>query len=271
MVKLSELISSMELLWPPARAEDWDAPGLVCGDPQRQIARVLLSVDVTSELIGEAIGNFDLVIAHHPFLMRGVTSISEEKGKGSVIASAIRSDVAIFAAHTNADITQTGVSASLAESLGVLDAVALVPVEGESIGHGRIGSLQRPMPLGEFARLIAKTLPASASGVRVAGDYSKMIQRVAVCGGAGDSFITAATEAGAEVYVTADLRHHVVQEARESAILTPNQMALIDVSHWASEWPWLEVAARELRKLHPHITFEVSDLRTDPFDFVITQ
>ena len=271
MTKISDLVSSMDSLWPPEAAEGWDSPGLVCGDPTREVSRVLLSVDVTAELIGEAAGGFDLVIAHHPFLMRGVKSISEATAKGGVLASAIRADLAIFAAHTNADITATGVSSSLAAALGVLDAVALVSTDSASVGHGRIGTLAAPMPLGEFARIVARSLPASASGVRVAGQYAQMIQRVAVCGGAGDSFIDAASAAGADVYVTADLRHHVVQEAREAAALSANQMALIDVSHWASEWPWLEVAARELRKLHPQVTFEVSDLRTDPFDFVITQ
>ena len=261
----------MDALWPPATAENWDTPGLVCGDPSRDVSRVILSVDVTAELINEVAGRFDLLVAHHPFLMRGVTSLSEASAKGAALATAIRADLAIFAAHTNADITATGVSASLAAALGILDDVALVPTSGDSVGHGRIGMLASPMPLGEFARIVARSLPASASGVRVAGDYSKIIQRVAVCGGAGDSFIDAASAAGAEAFVTADLRHHMVQEAREKAALSRHDMALIDVSHWASEWPWLEVAARELRKLHPQVTFEVSDLRTDPFDFVITQ
>jgi putative NIF3 family GTP cyclohydrolase 1 type 2 len=94
---------------------------------------------------------------------------------------------------------------------------------------------------------------------------------VAVCGGAGDSFIQAATSAKADVYVTADLRHHVVQDAREAAALSDGTPAIIDVSHWASEWLWLEQAAQELRKLHPEVEFEVCDLRTDPWDFVITQ
>ena len=97
------------------------------------------------------------------------------------------------------------------------------------------------------------------------------MKTVAVCGGAGDSFIAAAASAGADVYVTADLRHHVVQEARESALLGDNPLALVDVSHWASEWLWLSAAASQLQAVHPSVEFVVSDLRTDPFDFVITQ
>lgn len=97
------------------------------------------------------------------------------------------------------------------------------------------------------------------------------IQRVAVCGGAGDSFISAAMLAEADVYVTSDLRHHPVQDAREQANLSGGTPAIIDVAHWASEWLWLEVAADQLAKLFPNVQFVVSQIRTDPWDFVVTQ
>jgi len=272
MATLSELISTFERLWPLAGAEGWDAPGLVTGDANAQVKRVLLSVDVTADLIAEAIGDFDLVLSHHPYLMRGVTSIAQTNAKGSVLSTAIRNDLAIYAAHTNADIVSHGVSAAMASTLGLVDALPLVPSASDpKIGHGRIGRLAQPMLLGEFARHIAKTLPATATGVRVAGAYAQQVSLVALCGGAGDSFIDAAVAANADVYVTSDLRHHVVQETREAASLNGFQPALVDVSHWAAEWLWLEVAAEQLRALHPNLEFVVSDLRTDPFDFVITQ
>ncbi|MFM6971090.1 MAG: Nif3-like dinuclear metal center hexameric protein, partial [Rhodoluna sp.] len=139
----------------------------------------------------------------------------------------------------------------------------------EVIGTGRVGNLPSEIKLGDFARLIAKVLPSTATGIRVAGDYEKSICRVAVCGGAGDSFIDAAIDSGADVYVTSDLRHHPTQEAREK--IGPEGMALVDVSHWASEWLWLEVAAEQLENLFPNVQFVVSQLRTDPWDFVVTQ
>jgi putative NIF3 family GTP cyclohydrolase 1 type 2 len=127
------------------------------------------------------------------------------------------------------------------------------------------------MQLGDFARLIAKVLPSSASGVRVAGNYEQIVSKVAVSGGAGDSFIGAAQESGADVFVTADLRHHPAQDAKEHALVARSPMALIDVSHWASEWLWLDVAAEILAKDFSNIQFVVSQIRTDPWDFVVTQ
>ena len=270
MTRLRDLIDAFESLWPLAGAESWDAPGLVCGDQESEVSRVLLSVDVTGELVAEAAGRFDLILAHHPFLMKGVSSVSESTAKGRTLTSAIRADLAIYSAHTNADIVEDGVSASLALLLGVTNATPLVKVD-ELVGHGRIGNLASKSTLGEFARLVARVLPATASGVRVAGNYEMQVGRIALCGGAGDSFISHAVSQNADVYLTSDLRHHVIQDAREDARLNGGKPAIIDVSHWASEWLWLNIAADKLREIFPHTTFEVSDLRTDPFDFVVTQ
>jgi putative NIF3 family GTP cyclohydrolase 1 type 2 len=113
-------------------------------------------------------------------------------------------------------------------------------------------------------------LPATATGIRVSGDFDAMVSTVAVCGGAGDSLLSEPEVLAADVYVTSDLRHHPASEARENARLGHGP-ALIDVSHWASEWLWLEVAASQLRDALPGVSVEVSELRTDPWDFVVTQ
>lgn len=271
-VELGQLTAAFEKLWPRGGAEDWDAPGLVTGKESQRVSRVLLTVDVTSEIIAESIdGEFDLVFAHHPYLLRGINSLAESTAKGATLSNAIRAGVSIFAAHTNADIVENGVSAVMAEALGLQNASPLVAGQQESVGHGRIGNLAAPIKLGDFARLIAKVLPSTATGIRVAGDFDQEIESVAVCGGAGDSFIAAAGSAGADVYVTSDLRHHPVQDAREQSLLSGGVPALIDVSHWASEWLWLEVAAKQLSKLFPNVQFVVSQIRTDPWDFVVTQ
>jgi dinuclear metal center YbgI/SA1388 family protein len=271
-VELGQLTAAFEKLWPLSGAEEWDTPGLVTGNPSQRVSRVLLTVDVTSEIITESIdGEFDLVLAHHPYLLRGVNSLAETFAKGATLSNAIRAGVSIFSAHTNADVVATGVSAVMAEAFGIQNAKPLVATAGASIGHGRIGHLAAPIKLGDFARLIAKVLPSTATGVRVAGNFDQEIKSVAVCGGAGDSLIGAAVAAGADVYVTSDLRHHPVQDAREQSLLSGGTPAMIDVAHWASEWLWLEVAAGQLSKLFPNVQFVVSQIRTDPWDFVVTQ
>ncbi|MEN9955558.1 MAG: hypothetical protein RLY34_365 [Actinomycetota bacterium] len=271
-VELSHLISEFENLWPIEGAESWDNPGLVSGYGNQRISRVLLSVDVTGEILGEAQdGEFDLVLAHHPYLLRAVQTISESNPKGALLAKAIRSDISIYAAHTNADIVEAGVSHALAQAFGLENIEPLVPSGSQNVGHGRVGSLPKAAKLGDFARSLAKILPSTASGVRVSGNYEQIVQRVALCGGAGDSFIGNAFEAQADVYVTSDLRHHPTQDAKERSGLNQNPLALIDVSHWASEWIWLEVAAAQLASIFPNVQFVVSEIRTDPWDFTVTQ
>ena len=95
----------------------------------------------------------------------------ENTAKGALLAQAIRSNLALYAAHTNADIVHGGVSDVLAKTLGLKNSKPLVSSTTALVGHGRIGTLENPMPLGEFARFVAKQLPATATGVRVAGDY----------------------------------------------------------------------------------------------------
>ena len=271
-VLLSELIDAFDQLWPRDQAESWDAPGLVVGHPGQPVSRILLTVDVTSEILDEAIdGGFDLIVAHHPLLMRGIKFASEDTAKGSILSRAIRANVAIFAAHTNADIVEDGVSDTLAKAFGLKDIKPLVATAKAGEGHGRIGSLENPVSLGDFSRFISKVLPSTALGVRVAGDYDRQIETVALCGGAGDSFIEAAMSSGADVYVTSDLRHHPVQEAIETAAASDREFALIDISHWAAEWLWLDSANRQIHQRFDSLQVITSELRTDPWTFAVTQ
>jgi len=271
-VRLADVLSTVERLWPVAGAEPWDAPGLVTGDPSREVERVLLTVDAVAATIDEAVaGGADLVVAHHPLLLRGVTSIAEDRYKGALLAKLIRADCALVGAHTNADIVETGTSAVLADRLGLVDAAPIVPNAADAArGLGRVGRLAEPTTLGRLARRLAELLPPTATGVRVAGGFDDPVETVAVCGGAGDSLLAHEAVRTADVYVTADLRHHPASEAREQAVLGGGP-ALVDVSHWASEWLWLDAAARELREAHPELEVVVSDLRTDPWDFQVVQ
>lgn len=133
-------------------------------------------------------------------------------------------------------------------------------------GGGRVGELAEPMPLRTFADLVAATLPATAHGVRVAGDPGRSVRRVAICGGAGDSLLAAADASGADVYLTSDLRHHRASEHLESG-----GCALVDVAHWAAEWMWLPQAARLLEQDAAAAGFAlgttVSTTVTDPWTF----
>lgn len=271
---LASVRETVERLWPLSGAEAWDAPGLVAGDPSAPVERILLAVDAVQATVEEAVdGGADLLITHHPLLLRGVTSVAEDRYKGAILARLIKADCALIAAHTNADVVADGTSAVLAAALGITDAVPIAPSAaglGGRTGIGRVGALAEPTTLGALARRLAELLPATAGGIRAAGDYQQPVSTVAVCGGAGDSLLGTDAVRGADVYITADLRHHPASEAREQAAVGGGP-ALLDVSHWASEWLWLDVAAGQLRAELPGIVVEVSDLRTDPWDFAILQ
>jgi putative NIF3 family GTP cyclohydrolase 1 type 2 len=130
------------------------------------------------------------------------------------------------------------------------------------VGIGRITSLPHPEPLRDFVARVAARLPATAWGVRAAGEPELPVTRVAVCGGAGDSLLDVVAAADVQAYVTADLRHHPADEHRRAS-----PVALVDVAHWASEYPWCAQAA-ELLCAHfgVALSVRVSEIRTDPWN-----
>jgi dinuclear metal center YbgI/SA1388 family protein len=268
---VAEVNAVIERLWPIAGAEAWDAPGFLVGSPMAPVRSIHLAVDAVAESIDEAVAlEADLLIVHHPLLLRGVTTVAEDHYKGAMVAKLIRANCALVAAHTNADVVETGTSGVFASLLGLTDVAPIVPSAEPGRGIGRTGVLPEPTTLGALARRLGELLPATASGIRVAGEYAQPIQRVALCGGAGDSLLGSPAVLDADVYITSDLRHHPASESRANSRLSGGP-ALIDVSHWASEWLWLETAATELRDALPDLTVTVSDLRTDPWDFAVVQ
>ncbi|MGB8388592.1 Nif3-like dinuclear metal center hexameric protein [Mycobacterium sp.] len=141
------------------------------------------------------------------------------------------------------------------------DILALVPPPGDA-GLGRIGTLAHPEPLRRFVSRVSAALPPTSWGVRAAGNPDMPVSRVAVCGGAGDSLLAAAAGADVNAYVTADLRHHPADEHRRAS-----DVALVDVAHWASEFPWCNQAADILRsRFGAALPVRVCTIRTDPWN-----
>lgn len=367
---VGDVIAALEAAYPPALAADWDAVGLVCGDPAEPVSSVLFAVDPVPETVAEAVEGHQLLVTHHPLLLRGVHGVGADTPKGALVHRLIRAGTALYTAHTNADAADPGVSDALAGALGLTVAGPLVgaaeppldkivtfipvgpaiqavhdalsaagagqigdyshcsfatagtgqfkPLDGahptigeigrlervaetklemvlprhkraavvaalrashpyeepafdvleladlpSARGLGRIGTLAAAEPLSAFTERVAAALPPTAWGVRAAGDPDRPIQRVAVCGGAGDSALDAAIAAGVDAYVTADLRHHPAAEHLLRGAQVP---ALVDVAHWASEWPWCAQAADVVRAaLGGSVETRVSHRRTDPW------
>lgn len=257
---VSDLTQLLESWYPPVWAADWDAVGLVCGRPTAAVDRVLFAVDCVAETVAEAkqVGA-QLMVTHHPLMLRGVSSVAPTTYKGEIVHTLIESGIGLYVAHTNADTASPGVSDALADLLGLRELVPLSPVDDGPRGIGRIGLLPAPLRLREFAELVAQRLPATASGIRASGDPDRYITSVAVSGGAGDGYLAAATTAGVDAFLTADLRHHPASEH-----MAADGPALIDAAHWATERPWLDVVAAQVRGALDVDTV-VSDQNTDPW------
>jgi dinuclear metal center YbgI/SA1388 family protein len=369
--RLAELIAAVELCCDPRLAEPWDAVGLVCGDPDAEVDRVLLAVDAVPDTVAEAIdSSAQLLLTHHPLLLSGVHGVPADDPKGALVHRMIRSGVAHYVAHTNADAASPGVSDALADRLRLTDLRPLEPHPGRALdklvvfvpldaaeplidalaaagagrlgdyercawttdgsgtfrplpganpavgavgavervpetrvemvvpaaargavlaalraahpyeepafdllptvpapgaeGTGRVGALPTAMTLAEFVRHAADVLPATAWGVRAAGDPNRSVRSVAVCGGSGGSLIDVARRSGADVFLTADLKHHTAVEAVSER--GHAAMALVDAAHWATEAPWLDALAAALRdRFATTVDVRVSRRVTDPW------
>ena len=368
MHTVQDIVDKLEAAYPPQLAESWDHVGLICGDPDAEVTRVAFALDCTQAVAEEAVRRgAQMLVVHHPLLLKGVHSVAANTPKGKVIHTLLTGGVALFAAHTNADSARPGVSDRLAELVGITPGRPIKPVftggidhwgvhippadvervmrplfsagageignyrecafhidgrgtftpvdganptEGEvgkahsaaetrvefvaptrlrrtlvdtlrahhpyeepafdvvqmeetrdlesATGLGRIGELPEAMTLREFTQQVADALPATAWGVRAAGDPEQMVKKVAVSSGAGDSFLADVARLGVDVYVTSDLRHHPVDEH-----LRAGGPAVIDTAHWASEFPWTQQAAGIVAGLN--VETEIIPIRTDPW------
>jgi dinuclear metal center YbgI/SA1388 family protein len=274
---LAEVVRALERLYPPETAQSWDRVGLVAGDQAQPVERVHFAVDPTLAVIEEARAlGADLLVTHHPLLLRGIHSVATTGAKGASVTTLVVHDIALYVAHTNADVATPGVNDALAAACGLGPCQPLARPEGQPLG--RVGDLPEPVTLAELAHRLWDALPATAGGIRVAGPPDAVVRRVAVAGGAGDDLFDEVRASGADAYVTADLRHHPALEAREEA--RGGRPYLVDAGHWATESLWLATAARQLVEAlsdgvaedperSPRVDTHISTLRTDPWDFTV--
>lgn len=265
MVK--DFVQELERRYPLELAESWDFPGLIAGSPESDVDLVVFALDATLEVVEFALeqkrsDQKALIITHHPLFFRPVHKLGGDTFRGDIINKMLQGGVALYNAHTNADAATGGVADALANLLGVQNTTPIVPSGNPQEGLGRVGELSTPVPLREFAQMLTSTLPLP--DVRVAGDLDKPVQRIALMPGAGDSMFEDVQKTNPDVYLTSDLRHHPVLDAKME-----RDFAIIDVPHFSSEFPWVkalhaEFAARSnVDGTYKAVLFEVP---TDPWD-----
>jgi len=254
---VAALMGMLDGWFPRVWAEPWDNPGLQVGDPRANADRVMCALDPTIEVIREAADTgAALVVTHHPLIFEPPTSLDMTDALGATLAEALTRGVAVVACHTNADVADPGVSDALAQALGLRLAEALVPGPGDAPGLGRIGDATGAGPSTASDWLGACGQSLGGSPVLI-GDGSRRVTRIAVCGGSGTSTLPAAHEAGADLLITGDVKHHAALDALASGL------AVIDAGHHATEWPWVPALAARLAAAG--VDAIVSQVNTDPF------
>ncbi|MDO4496422.1 MAG: Nif3-like dinuclear metal center hexameric protein [Bacteroidales bacterium] len=222
-MKAKDIMAAIEQIAPRQLQEDYDNAGLQCGNPQREVKKVLCCLDVTEEVVKQAIDqNFEMIVSHHPLLFRGVKCISAEGDYISrCLYGALTHDIVIYAAHTNLDNAPMGVNKMMADLLGLCQQQPLAPLPlarlagldasfAAECGSGMIGDLPHAMSADDFVSLVKETF--SSDAVRLNTDMlatrPKTIRRVALCGGSGSEFIADAERQGADAFLTGEVGYH---------------------------------------------------------------
>lgn len=224
---VENIIEVLEELVPPNLAESWDNVGLMVGRRNAEVKRVMLALDITEEVVRQAMeAKCQMIITHHPAIFKGLKHITDDNWQQKLLLTLIENRIAVYSAHTNLDSVCNGVNNSLVKLLQLKDAEIL---DDES-KIGRIGFTEK-QELRSFAEFVKKALKADYAVMASAG---KAVHKVAVCGGAGSDFIDIALAKGADTLVTGDMKYHEAQRAVFSGL------NIIDAGHQSTELPVLE-------------------------------
>ncbi len=253
-MKCRELIGILNDIADPALASDWDNPGLLVGNADADIKRVLIAVDATDEVIDEACRyRVDMIITHHPLIFGGIKKVNADDFIGRRIIRLIQSDIACFAMHTNFDISCMGDEA--ADKLGLTDREVLQPT-GQNEGFGRSGYLKDEMKVYELCDLVKERFDLET--VRVFGDLQKLVKKAAIMPGSGSSAISDAIDQAVDVLITGDIDHHDGIDA------VAKDLIIIDAGHFGIEKIFIEYM-KEYLKINAGELEVYTDDREDPF------
>lgn len=244
-MKLNDFIAAMETIAPAELACPWDNPGLLIGTEKKDISRVLVALDCSVLTANEAINwGADLLLTHHPIFFGGVKHIGPDDPDTAGAYMLIRNGIGLFAAHTNLDSADGGVNDCLASALGLTD-IAKLPPEN----MGRIGMLPSPLSFMDFARMVEQKLGTT---VRIAGAADAPVQRIAMVGGSAAEELFAAKAAGADVFITGEMKHHLAIQAGAMGL------CLVEAGHYETEKVVLQPLISRLQELTNDVQYRLT-------------
>lgn len=232
-MKTGEIIDYLDRQFKPEYQEDYDNAGFLIGDAESNYTGALITLDVTPDTIDEAIDKgLSLIVSHHPLIFKGLKRITNNDVTSRMVSKLIKNNISVYAAHTNLDNLDWGVNGILANKIGLTDCRILRPSQASvpDIGAGMIGLIPQPMPILDFLSLVKARLgiPILRTSQFAIQNSKFKIHRVAVCGGSGSFLINDAKSAGADIFLTGDLKYHDFQQADDEIIIA-------DIGHYESE------------------------------------
>lgn len=266
-MRVIDVANIMEKIAPIYLKESYDNVGLMVGDTNSEVKKILLALDCTLDVIDEAIENkVDLIITHHPLLFRKPSTITNESIIGNKIIKLIKNDISLYSSHTNLDSIENGINDTIVDMLGFSKGKIIEQsrIKGyENSGIGRIIDLDKEIQLKELIKITKDRL--QLKGLRYSGNLEEYIKRIAIVNGSGQDFIDAAYKAGAKVLITGDTTYHFVSDYNEMGFY------VIDIGHFPSEWlvflKVCEKVEKEIKKIDNNIEIIKSTKAKDPYNF----
>lgn len=260
---ISDIAGFLEQWAPPSSAQSYDNVGLQVGDPSSTVQRAVIALDMTPAVLREVISvGATLIVTHHPLIFRPLRSLTPQSLPSSLALQLAESRVALYSIHTNLDAASGGVSFALGETLGLHDLEFLERNEDgdQRTGLGALGALDEAMTLEAFLHRISDRL--GSASIRYAGIPDAVVKRVAVCGGAGAEFVRQALAAGADAYVTSDVKYHQYFDVLNND--GHPRMAFIDAGHYETEAMSVDLLRKELAGRFPCVDWRSTETRTSP-------
>ena len=246
-MKCSELIEKLNILAPQEYQCDWDNLGLQVGSRDTEIHRALVALDVTNQVVEQAVAeNVDFLLTHHPLIFKPLNRVDEEYFIARHIVKMIRAKMCYFVMHTDFDVAPGCMADLAAERLGMKAEEPLETtgeVQGVPIGIGKVGTLPAPMTVEELAHKVRDAFGLPFVTVYDQGLSGDPVTRIAVLPGSGGSMVSRAVSKGAQALVTGDIRHHDGINAVSCG------MAVIDAGHYGLEHIFISFMADYIRKV----------------------
>ena len=260
MIKVNNIIKEMELLAPTYLKEDFDNVGLMVGDKNKEVKKVLLALDCTLKVIEEAKKeNVELIITHHPLIFKRPSSITTDTLQGKKIIELIKNDISLYSSHTNLDSVENGLNDTIVSILGFDNFKILEKNKrDDKAGLGRIVSLNESIQLEDLISKIKKSL--NINNLRVVKGKDK-VNKIAIINGSGQDFIGKAVALGADCIITGDTTYHFASDYKEMEI------SILDVGHFASEQITFFNVMENLKEKFTDVEFITSTVEDDPFSF----